>query len=1139
MDFYDLLDQVMHLLRRRGRVTYGALKRQFHLEDEVLADLKDEIIKAQQLAIDENDEVMVWTGGLEASPASPTFAPFKPAATAGPPTAQERDPLSYTPKHLAEKILQSKAALEGERKQVTVLFCDLAKSMTIAERIGPENMHTLLNRFFALSLDEVHRYEGTINQFLGDGFMALFGAPIAHEDHARRGVLAALALQHTLKEADCGKSYSVPCTFRMGLDSGFVVVGSIGDNLRMDYSAIGDTTNLAFRLQQQCEPGEILVSASTCRLVQDYVRLEALQPVDVKGKAALVQPYKVLGVRPRRSPIVSRGERTPSRFVGRERELAVLDELLKQAESGQGQVVGIVAEAGGGKSRLVYEFRQRLDEQRVTYLEGHSLSYGSGIPYHSIRDLVRHHCDIIETDSPEAISEKVRGTLQDVGMDAEVSAPYLLQLLGIKEGTESLAMLTPEAIKTRTFDTLKQMSLKASQQHPLICEIEDLHWLDRTSEDYLASLVESLAGASILLLTTYRPGYRPPWIDKSYATQIPLHSLTPQDALTIVHSTSQQTALSERLARAIVEKAEGNPFFLEELTRAVLERADSETDIDVPDTIQGVLMARIDRLPEGPKRLLQTASVLGREFSPRLLATIWEGSESLEPLLVELKRLEFHYERSGAEEPVYVFKHALMQEVAYESLLTPRRRHLHAATGQALESLYAGHLEDVYDHLAYHYARTTEEAKAVDYLTRFADKAARAHAHAEAVTALQEALAHAERFSTIDRDQRCIELVLHLAPSLYFLGRFAETRELLEQHRERLESLQEPRLAGPYYFWLGHSYDRLGHHQQTVQNVQQALEEATRCGDNATMGKTYYLLAMGAFRAGQFPQGIAHGRQAIALLDGTEERWWLGQTHWVMGLNYGSMGDFAQALEAEKRTQAIGEVIGDLRLQNYAACFSGWWLALRGDGEAAIEAAQRCLHNVPDPLTTANACIALGLAYIAKGDATQAITPLEQAVQHYVQFRHRHGQALAMILLSEAWLIQGDLERARDLAQRGLTMARDIMIWDEIGKALGVLGRVAQESGNFLAAEGYLRESLQTFVSIQAKFELARTHLALAALAHAQGNQTTTPDHLSKAYAWFIKLQVPKWAERTAQLSREYGATLQEVALEELTEDPS
>src|SRR5262249_16582368 len=408
-----------------------------------------------------------------------------------------------------------------------------------------------------------------------------------------RAVLAALALQRLLQDhqADLGEPYGVTCAFRMGLNTGLVVVGSIGNNLRMDYSAIGDTTNLAARLQQLAEPGTILISDVTQRLLEGSVHLEALPPAQVKGKTELVTPYKVIGTRSQRSPLASRGDRVLSQFAGRERELAGLVEALEQAESGQGQVVGIVAEAGGGKSRLLYEFRQRLAGRRVTYLEGRCLSYGHAMPYLPIIDLLRNNCGITDADGPETIAGKVRGALHEVGMDVETSAPYLLQLLGMKEGTEPLAVLTPEAIKTHTFETLRQMSLHGSQRRPLVFEIEDLHWCDKTSEDYLTWLVESVAGAAILLLVTDRPGYRPPWLDKSYATQMALRHLAPQDSMTVVRSARQYQAMPEPLEQMIITKAEGNPFFLEELTRTVLDRADVGTDVTVPDTIQGVLMA--------------------------------------------------------------------------------------------------------------------------------------------------------------------------------------------------------------------------------------------------------------------------------------------------------------------------------------------------------------------------------------------------------------------------------------------------------------------------------------------------------------------------------------------------------------------
>jgi predicted ATPase len=406
-----------------------------------------------------------------------------------------------------------------------------------------------------------------------------------------------------------------------------------------------------------------------------------------------------------------------------------------------------------GKSRLLMEFRHRAGGRPVSYLEGHCRSYGRAVPYLPVRDLLRAHCGITEADTAEVITTKVHRGLQEVALSPEEGAPYLLQLLGIVEGTESLAMLTPEAIQARTFEILCQMYRRGSQQRPLIIVVEDLHWIDAPSEALLAALVERLVGAPILFLATYRPGYQPPWVDRSSTTQIALHRLPATDSRTVVQAVAHQEPLSEALMQTILTRAEGNPLFLEELTRAVLEQGALRTDMPVPETIQGVLMARIDRLPEAAKRAFQTASVLGREVSVRLLERLWEGPGDLPTQLQTLKRLELLYERPEAEEPVYVFKHPLTQEVAYDSLLLTRRQSLHAAAGRALETLYMERREEISDRLAYHYTRTTEAAKAAEYLTRLAEQAERECAHAEAVTALQEAMGHSARFPIEAPDQ--------------------------------------------------------------------------------------------------------------------------------------------------------------------------------------------------------------------------------------------------------------------------------------------------------------------------------------------------------------------------------------------------
>ena len=1049
MDYDAVLAQVITLLQQEQRVAYRVLKRRLQLDDEILEDLKDDLIYAKKLAVDEDGRVLVWTGST-----APTATPPPVPSTSAPPAHsapdQAGEPLSYTPKHLAEKILTSRSALEGERKQVTVLFCDLANSTAIAAKIGPEAMHTLLHRFFVLALDAVHRYEGTINQFLGDGFMALFGAPIAHEDHARRAVVAAVALQRTLTEADLGKPYNVACAIRMGLNSGLVVVGSIGDNLRMDYSAIGDTTNLAARLQQGAALDTIVVSESTTRLVQGAVRLEALAPIEVKGKTEPVSIYKVIGTLPRRSPIVARGARTLSPFVGREREVATLEAFLAQVEAGQGQVVGIVAEAGGGKSRLLYEFRQRLQDRRVTYLEGRCLSYGSTMPYHPLIDVLRHHCGILETDRPEAIIGKVRFALHEVGMDAEVSAPYLLQLLGVKEGTERLAVFTPEALRHRTFETLQQMSFKGSQQRPLIVDIEDLHWLDTTSETYLASLVESVPGASIMLLTTYRPGYHPPWLEKSYATQISLQSLAPHDALTVVRSTREQAELSPAREHMIIEKSQGNPFFLEELTRAVIEHGETATAIDVPDTIQGVLSARIDRLREEHKRLLQTAAVLGRAFSPTLLQAMWDGADPLDPLLVELKRLEFLYERPGAEGTRYVFKHALTQEVAYDSLLTTRRQGLHAAAGHAMERLYPAGLADDYEELAHHFTQGEAWQKALEYSVLAGDRAAHAFANAEAHKHYTRALEAAGKLTP----EPGILASLHVKYAVVLatlteyeaaVTAYQRALELVRQVGDRRREIEI--LAG-----LSHVYTWYHRPEPALAYNDQALAMARELGDQASQS----------------------GCLAI--------RWFIRVT---------SYGQLLEAMPDAEEALHLARAVGDPNLLAHALFYLGWSLQWRADFDRGLaylyEGAEQA-ERAHVGLCIGGTALQIGVAKADKGEYEEALRWYQRASDYAFAAGDKVFMARVPNFIGGVYLELFDLDEAIRLNLEGDEVARQWWPWPEPrGHSLLKVGLAHLERGEHGLAEEFFRRAwalLEEDIFLRWRWHIpllrARGELALA-----------------------------------------------------------
>ena len=631
-------------------------------------------------------------------------------------------PAGYTPRHISEQILAVRSAIRGERKRVTVLFCDIVRSSDLAADLGPEEFHQVVDRFFRVALAEVHRYEGTINQFLGDGFMALFGAPIAHEDHARRAVLAAL-----------GITGRAEVTIRIGINSGLVVVGAIGDDLRMDYTAFGDTTVLAARLQAAAPPGAVLISKRAAESVRGYFRLEESPPVQVKER--IVRPLQVTGLTSRTARIRAREELSP--FTGRDVELAGLRRVLEVVAGGEGQAAGLAGDPGLGKSRLAWEFCQ-LAEPLATVLEGRCLSYGAGIAYLPLFELVRDICGIAGADPPELVAAKIELKIKALELDVSL-AHYLRHAFGVLPGEPGLAELAPETIHARTFGALQQLLVAEAGRHPLVVLIEDLHWIDQTSEDFLAQFADELPSVPIMLLVTYRSGYSPPWIGKSFASQLALRPLSSAASEQIVNSILE--AGSASATAAIAARGEGNPFFLEELARASRDQVDGGAGISVPETVQQVLAARIDRLTAGQKAAIQVAAVLGREFSLDLAEEVWDGDVALEGRLQELKRLEFLRERYDLTERTFVFKHALTREVAYDGMLAARRRELHGRAGAALEDGSQG--SQRFEHcelLAYHYSHSGEPARAIPYLGLAGDHARDRYANEEAVALYRQAI---------------------------------------------------------------------------------------------------------------------------------------------------------------------------------------------------------------------------------------------------------------------------------------------------------------------------------------------------------------------------------------------------------------
>jgi class 3 adenylate cyclase len=618
-------------------------------------------------------------------------------------TRQAEGPSSAVSPALADRGSPPWQALDGEHKHVTILCGSLAEAPRLAARLGPEAMHYLMRDVLALAHAIVQRYEGTLTQVSGDGLLALFGAPVAQEDHARRAVLAALELRQRLRVPDAVRGQPHGVAVRLGLHTGPVVVGPLAYEPQRPYTAAGDTLHLATQLQQQAAPNTCLVSAATYALVQDEVQGEVYETLTLDAPSPPGAVYAIRGLLRRRAGVPRRGARPLSRFVGRAQELALLRERLAQALGGQGQVIGIAGEPGLGKSRLLAEFVHSLRERPVTYCEGHCLAYGSATPYLPVRDLLRQLWDLPDLPTAEPITATVHQRLCEAGVTSEDEALMLLQLLDVPVDPAPFAALEPSMRKARTFALLWQVIQHASRRRPLMLAVENLHWIDPTSEEWLASLVEHMGNTPVLLLVTYRPGYQPPWLRHSAATQMALPRLSPHDSLVVLQSVPQAARLPVPVQEAIVAKAAGNPFFVEELTSAAVVHGDYVSTLPLPDTVEAVLAARLDRLPAGDKRLLQTAAVIGTEVPvPLLQRLVGLPEDVLQRSLVHLQGKEFLCETQFFPDQVYTFKHALTREVAYGSLLQEHRRALHHQIVEALEVLYPDRLGEFAERLAQH-----------------------------------------------------------------------------------------------------------------------------------------------------------------------------------------------------------------------------------------------------------------------------------------------------------------------------------------------------------------------------------------------------------------------------------------------------
>jgi len=1037
---------------------------------------------------------------------------------------------------------------------VTVLFVDVSGFTSLSERLDPEEVHRLMSRAFDLMLAEVHRYEGTVNQFLGDGIMAIFGAPIAHEDHAVRAVHAALGIARALEAYQAELlPRGIRFRARQGLNTGLVVVGSIGSDLRMDYTAVGNATNVAARMQQAGAPGRVTISEATYRLVRGYFETRPLGPMEVKGKAEPVSAWEVVAAHETRTrlEIAAEGGLTP--FVGRERELGLLREAFGRARDGHGQVAFLVAEAGMGKSRLLAELRRRIGDEAAWH-EGHCLSFGRAMPFHPLVDLLRRQLGIEEGDTEAAVAAKVERGLVAISPELAAAAPYLRALLSIDPGAD-LRSMTPAQRRAETFEALRSMLVRNAEKRPQVVVIEDLHWIDGVSEQFLTTLTESVPALRALLLFTYRPGYASPFGERSYFTRVVPAALSREESARIAQAVLAAEALPDELRALVADKAEGNPFYVEELVRSLEETGALRTvegrlaltrpvsQIAVPDRVQDVIAARVDRLAEAPKVTLQLASVIGREFSRRLVDQVSQIGEGTDGALGELTALELIHERRRFPELAYGFKHALTQDVAYASLLVQRRRELHRLVGAAIETLYADRLPEHYEVLAHHFSRTDDAERALTYLIRAAQKATQAFGLRQALDLYAEALGAAERLG--DRVPVKTLMAIHAARAdLFFgVGDFPRSREAaetvvelarraqdraaeasaviqaasalqwaedlpaaLERAREAIELAEAAGAQGPLaggLFVRGYIHLVSGNLEPAKADVERALAIGRAVGDPNRQALALHSLALRSAWRGDYREALEQASEGARLARDHALVIPLLRCLWNQGAAWNDLGEYDAALAALSEGLALAERIGDdsfiPRYQNTL----GWMLLECGVIDRGMELSETSYEVTNRSSRAGHGTGAERRAFIrnneadafmTRGDLASAAEALAESysiVRHPPPSRWMTWRYATHCYASRAQLAlrQGDPARAARLADESLELAAPTVSRKFEAWAWRIKGESAVARRAWGEAEEALQRSLALATAIRQPRQTWLGHVALGRLDAARGRR--------------------------------------------------
>jgi class 3 adenylate cyclase/tetratricopeptide (TPR) repeat protein len=1042
-------------------------------------------------------------------------------------------PDSYVPRHLAEKILASRQSLEGERKEVTVLFADIRGSTQLIEGLDPEQAQKLFDPVLRIMMDAVHRYEGTVNQVLGDGIMALFGAPLAHEDHAVRACYAALAMQEEMRRhrEKMGQSDELGLQIGIGLNSGEVVVRSISNDLNVDYSALGHTTHMAARMQELAAGGTTLITASTLRQVEGFVQLRSIGAVQVKGVSRPVEAFEVVAATAARTRVQAAAVRGLTPLVGRRIEIEVFSKVMEEAGSGKGRILSMVGEPGLGKSRLVHEFTRHQLRPGWLVLEGTSVSYGKATPYFPLIEMLRRYFQIADGEGSDDIRERVVMYILELDGMLKDAIPPILSLLGaladevhppaswtqfkeVADATERYLGMDPQQRRRYTFDAIKRVLVRESQRQPLLIVFEDLHWIDSETQAFLDSFVESLPMARIVLLVDYRPEYSHSWGDKSYYTQIrvdPLQLASAEELLQYLLGSNKDLAPLKEL---LMHRTEGNPFFAEESVRSLVEagllvgekgayRPGLKIDeIRIPNTIQNLLADRIDRLTTAQKHLLQTAAVIGVVVPFRLLRSVAElPDDELYECLAKLQSAEFIHETNLFPEVEYSFKHALTTEVAYGALLHDRRTFLHGRILKVLEEIEGNVSHDHLEKLAHHAFQGEIWDKAVNYSKEAGTKAMGRSAYRGAVIYFDRALASLEHLPKSRHvSEEAIDLRLDLRNALFPLEELDRLRENLRAAESLSEALGDQRRLGRISSYMVHYYTLMGDREKATEASGRGLRLAQALGDFALQIQLNYYLGRAYYYTGEYEQAIDCHKRNIESLSSAAVR-----EHFDMEcppsilcrvflvMCFAETGEFGAAVEYGTDAIRIAREIDHSFGSVYADFGMGLAYVRKGDIGAAIVVLERGLERcrVADiPVQFPLVASPLGLAYVLSGRVAEGTTLLEQAVGQTASKR-RSGQAFRLSWLSEAYLRAGRIEEAASHAELALEFSRN---HQERGREAWILRQIGKIHArrnipDLDRVEFYFRQALKQATELKMRPLIAHCHLSLGEL-YAQIDQS-------------------------------------------------